>query len=171
MSAGSAAAHGDDAGGAASPFVYDLGLQSERTTLAWQRAGLSVTVGSLVLLRGGTTSLAADLGGAFGIHGLPFPLAVCAVVVGVLGLVAAALIAVRSRGRHPRLLRPGRGAVPGQAPGAGPVPVPVPGLTPEPVPVPLPPPMPGAALLALLCSVALVFGAVALAFVLASAGG
>ncbi|WP_199176643.1 DUF202 domain-containing protein [Subtercola sp. Z020] len=140
-------------------------MQSERTALAWQRAALSVTVGSLVILRVAATSLAtsleAALGGSLGLPGLPLPFAVGGLAVGVLGLVAAALIALRSRGRHPRLLRPGRG------PGPGPVPAHEPQMSQVQVQLQ----MPGAALLALLCSVALVFGAAALVFVLSTGFG
>lgn len=118
-------------GGAAEPdSQFDAGLQSERTALAWQRAALSVAVGSLVLMR-----LAAEW---IGVPGL---------LAGLAGLVAAAVILVRSHGRHARLSHARQSHASG------------PSLR-----------MPGAALLVALTVIALVFGGAALVFVLLASG-
>ena len=65
------------------PGVFDLGLQAERTALAWRRTALAMATAAL-----GAAKLAAAVLGA------------AAVVIGVVGLGAAFLVAAAAGSRY-----------------------------------------------------------------------
>lgn len=64
--------------------LYDVGLQPERTELAWRRTALAIAVGSLVSMR----ILPVMLDSALWI------------IAGVIGLIVAALLWVAARARY-----------------------------------------------------------------------
>jgi uncharacterized membrane protein YidH (DUF202 family) len=69
-------------------YLFDPGLQLERTALAWRRTGLALTIGSLVAMR----VVPAELG--------PW-----ALIPACLALVAAVVIIVLAHRRHERSAR------------------------------------------------------------------